>query len=167
MGAVTTSRVPAVIDYLVATFNAAATLGQASTPVTVIDGPAVTADPGPLALWVGVDGIDPNGNPMPTAATSIQSRGNLADLGGQTRNETISVPCVALAQGGTDDVRALRVAVAGIVAAVDALVRADPKLGGNVISTMPGVAAAQWRQGPSPRGMAAQVTFTIDAETQI
>lgn len=161
----TTSRVPALIDYLVATFQAAPTLGQASPQVNVIDGPAVTADMGPLTLWVGADDIS---QAVPVAARSTQSRGQpFADLGGQSRNEVISVPCVAQAQGATDDVRTLRVAAAGIMAAVDALVRTDPQLGGTVITTMPGVASAEWRQGLTERGMAAQVMFTIDTESKI
>ena len=39
----TTSRVPALIDYLVAEFTTAATLGAATPPVLVFDGQAVTA----------------------------------------------------------------------------------------------------------------------------
>lgn len=165
MATVQTSRVPAVLSYLVTLFQTAATLGQATPAVDVIDGPAPNADPGPLALWVGVDDIDPGG--MPVAARSTQSRGNLADLGGQTRNEAISIPCVVQAQGGGDDVPSLRADAAGLMAAVDALVRNDSRLGGNVILTTPGVNAAEWQQGPSPRGMAVRVLFTIDAEAQI
>ena len=40
----TTSRVPATIDYLVAAFTAASTLGAASPPVAVYDGPFLTDD---------------------------------------------------------------------------------------------------------------------------
>ena len=43
-----TSRVPALIDYLVNAFTAAATIGAASPPVLVFDGPPTTADPAPL-----------------------------------------------------------------------------------------------------------------------
>ena len=53
----TTSRVPALIDYLVAEFTTAATLGAATPPVLVFDGPPTTGDPAPLALHVGVDDV--------------------------------------------------------------------------------------------------------------
>jgi hypothetical protein len=160
----TTSRVPAVIDYLVATFQADVTLGKAPAPgtVNVIDGPAVTADPGPLALWVGVDDIDPGA--FPAAASSTQQ---WAALGHMARNESLTITCVAQAQGG-DDVRTLRVAAAAIVSAVEDLVRGDVSLGGNV--STPGnaaVTAAEWRQGPSARGMSARVTFQITAQARI
>jgi len=163
---VTTSRVPAVIDYLVTTFQAAATLGQATPPVTVIDGPAVTADPGPLALWVGADDIE---SATPAAADSTQ---DWAALGHQARNEQLAIHCTAQAWSGDDDVRSLRLAAAAIVSAVEDLVRNDSSLGGTV--SIPGNAAvtsAQWLQGPAlagqNRGMAARVSFDITAKARI
>jgi hypothetical protein len=160
----TTSRVPQVIDYLVTLFQDAATLGQATSPVNVLDGPVVTADPGPLTLWVGVDDIDPS-NTGPLAASSSQQW--QPGLGRADRTETLSVYCTAQAWSGSDDVRVLRVAACAISAAAEDLVRADPSLGG----TLPGVTdavvtAGELRQGPElsgGRGMAARVTFTIDA----
>lgn len=151
------SKVPATIDYLVNLFTAAATLGKAAPPVNVIDGPKVTADPGPLALWVGVDDIT-NTTGTPPAAASRQARDGL----GHRAVEDLTIYCVAQAQSGSDDVRVLRVQAAAIVSAVESLVAGDSKLGGTVASATPG-AAAEWRQGPTGQGMAARVTFTIDA----
>ncbi len=159
-----TSRVPAAIDYLVTLFQAAATLGQATPPVNVIDGPKVTADPGPLALWVGVDDIDP-ATTLPDAAASTQQ---WAALGRMARNEELVIYCTAQAVSGGDDVRTLRLAVAAIVAAVEDLVRGDASLGG-VVAT-PGnaaVTACQWRQGPTGPGMAARASFEITAQARI
>lgn len=161
----TTSRVPAVIDYLVGLFQGAATLGLATPPVTILDGPVVTADPGPLALWVGADDIDPGTTP-PTAASSTQQwqRG----LGHTGRAEALSVNCVAQAWSGNDDVRTLRVAAAAIVSAAEDLVRGDPSLGGTLPGTRDAaVTGAEWRQGPTTRGMAVRVTFTIAAAATI
>lgn len=166
MANATTTRVPAVLAYLVTTFQAAATIGQATPPVNVIDGPNVTADPGNVALWVGCEDIDP-ATVMPVAARSTESRGNLSDMGGLTRNEAISVPCVIQAQSASDDVPSLRATAAAVMAAVDTLIRGDRTLGGNVILTTPGVNTAEWQQGPSTRGMAVRLLFTIDAEAQI
>lgn len=156
-----TSRIPAAIDYLVTTFQAAATLGLATPPVTVLDGTVVTADAGPLALWVGTGDINPSSG-APQSASSRQAW--QPGMGRTNRAEQITIYCTAQASSGSDDVRTLRVAAAAIVAAAEALVSADPSLGG----TLPGckdavVATADWRQGPTPRGMGVQVMFTIDA----
>jgi len=163
----TTSRIPAVIDYLVALFQGASTLGHASPPVNVIDGPAITADPGPLALWVGVSDIDA-ANGAPDAAAGRQE---WAGLGRMARKEELTVYCTAQAASGADDVRAMRVSCAAIVAACEDLVRGDASLGG-VVST-PGnaaVTATAWRQGPQlsgQAGMAVRVTFEITAQPRI
>jgi hypothetical protein len=155
-----TSRVPQAISYLVALFQNAATLGQATPRVTVIDGPAVTGDPGPLALWVGVDSIDQG--TAPAAASSSQQW--QAGLDRSTREETLSVFCTAQAQSGSDDIATLRASAAAIMSAAEALVRGDPSLGGLLAGTADAaVTAAEWRQGPTQQGMAARVTFTIDA----
>lgn len=160
----TASRVPQVIDYLVTLFQAAATLGQATPSVDVIDGPKVTADPGPLALWVGVDDISPGATPAAATSTQQWQQG----LGRTMRVETLSVHCVAQAWSGNDDVRTLRVAAAAIVSAAEDLVRADPSLGGTLPGVKDaGVTQADWRQGPTARGMAAQIIFTIDASAII
>lgn len=165
--AVTTSRIPAVIDYLVSACTVAATLGAATPPVSVIDGPMVTADPGPLALWIGVDDIDP-GTTQPAAASGTQ---DWAGLGRMARNERLTIHCVAQAWSGNDDVRSLRVAAAGIVSAVEDLVRGDVSLGGTVSTPgNAGVTSAEWRQGPglvSTRGMAVRVMFEITAQARI
>ena len=160
----TTSRVPAVLDYLVTLFQGAATLGQATPPVTVIDGPNPTADPGNLTLWVGVDDI---ANPEPAAGDSTQA---WAGLGHQARNEQIIIYCTAQAWSGDDNVRTMRVAVAGIVAAAEDLVRNDASLGGTV--STPGnaaVTAIRWQQGPGVTGgrMGARAMFQITAQARI
>lgn len=155
-----TSKVPAVIDYLVTLFTNA----QATTlnGVTVFDGPAVTADPAPLALWVGVD--DPDATAATVAASSTQE---WAGLGHQSRNELLSVRCVAQAWSGADDVRTVRQSVYAIIAAVEDLVRNDAALGGNLLFTSPGVTNGELRQLTSGAGAAARVTFTIDGKARI
>lgn len=150
-----TSRVPSVLSYLAATFGSAATLGQATPPVTVYDGPVVTqAEPG-LVLWVGLD--DPDSTAAPLAASSTRAWSGLA---GQA--ETITVWCTAQAWNGTDDLTAMRTAVYGIVNAVETLVRADTtQFGGNSMLADPGVTAAELRQNDTGTGGQARVTFQI------
>lgn len=148
------SRVPSVLDYLVATFTAAATLGAATPPVTVYDGPATTGDSERLVLWVGLD--DPDGAGAPLAAESTRQ---WAGLGGQS--ESIVVYCAAEAWSGESSVSAYRTAAYAIVAAVEALVRADATgFGGNEMVANPGVTGAQLRQN-NASGAQARVTFQI------
>ncbi len=111
-----TSRVPALIDYLVNLFTADATLGTAPAPgtVTVYDGPATTGLDPPLKLFVGL--TDPDNKGIEPAADFTQS---WAAIGRRGRNEQVTIHCVAEAWSGTDDIRTLRVAAYGIVAAVE------------------------------------------------
>lgn len=159
-----TNRVPAAIDYLVATFQAAATLGQATPPVLVLDGPTVTGDPAPLALWVGLD--DPDN--ATTGATAALSTQDWAGLGRMAKNEVLTIHCTAQAWSGDDSIRNMRQAAAAIVSAVEAIVLADATLGGAV--TVPGNASvtdAEWRQQGSTRGAMVRVTFVITAGARI
>ena len=102
-----TSRLPPLLDYLVALFTSAATLGQAPAPgtVTVFDGPATTELDPALCLWVGLP--DPDNPAAETAADFTQTWAALGRLG---RDETITIHCCAQAWSGVDDVRTVRVA---------------------------------------------------------
>lgn len=157
-----TSRVPAVIDYLVAAFTAAATLGAAADPVTVYDGPALSGATPQLVLWVGLDDPDAEGY---TVAAETDSA--WAALGAQARNEQITVHCVALAWSGDRIVKTARDQAFGIVGAVETLLRADVMLGGTLVSGQCQVIVGSLRQGQSDNGAVAQVPFRIDAFSRI
>jgi hypothetical protein len=149
------SRVPSVLDYLVATFTAAPSLGAATSPVAVYDGPVVTETPAQLILWVGLD--DPDADGAVVAAESVRE---WAGLGGQS--ELITVHCAAAAWSGNDPVSAMRAAAYSIVAAVETLVRADTSgFGGNAMLADPGVTASVLSQDTSPTGTQAVVSFQI------
>lgn len=149
------SRVPSVLDYLAGLFAADATLGAASPPVTVYDGPVVTDDDPQLVLWVGLD--DPDADGATLAAESTRAWAGLA-----SQNETIIVSCAAEAWSGGTGVSAERVRAYGIVAAVEALVRADATgFGGNSMIANPGVTGAQLHQNNTSKGAQARVTFQI------
>ncbi|WP_239404642.1 hypothetical protein [Frankia sp. Cj3] len=158
----TTSRIPATIDYLVDTFTAAATLGAASPPVAVYDGPVTTQEHAQLSLWVGVDDVDSDSALI--AATGEQT---WAGLGKQARDELFSVNCVAEAWSGDTGVRAVRTAVYGIVAAVEDIVRTDANLGGTILVTLHGVTGHTLRQNQTSTGAVAQVSFTIACKARI
>lgn len=160
----TTSRIPAVIDYLVTTFTAAATLGAStSAPVAVYDGPQTTEASAPLVLWVGLE--DPDAAGGARAADGTQ---DWAGLGHMAKNEQIIIYCAADAWYGSDDIRTARLAAYTITAAVEAIVLADATLGGTV--TIPGNASVTnmaLTQDNTSRGALARVTFEITAQARI
>jgi hypothetical protein len=151
-----TSRVPALIDCLVNAFTAASTLGAATPPVSVFDGPPTTADPAPLALHVGMD--DLFSDQPPVSATSEQIRQGLANK----RQETVTVHCAAVAWAGTDDMRTVRTAAFAILAAAEDLIRGNTDgFGGNAGAALPGVSGITLQQNNTAQGAVAQVTFTV------
>ena len=151
------TRVPALIDYLVATFTSAATLGQAAPPVTVFDGPNTTEQDPLLKIYVGL--TDPDNIAYEVAAAFTQAR---SDLGYATRDEHSEIYCCAEAWSGTDDIKTVRVAVFGILAAVEALVRADAtQFGGNAALAAPGVTAGELLQNTTTTGAIARIPFSI------
>ena len=151
------SKVPALIDYLVALFTSAATLGAATPPVTVYDGPPTTGLDAPLKLFVGL--TDPDADTAEPAAAFTQAR---SDMGNLTRDELSEIHCAAEAWAGTDDMPTVRVAAFGIVAAVETLVRADAtKFGGNAQLAAPGVTNGELLQNNTTTGAVARVTFSI------
>jgi hypothetical protein len=158
-----TSRVPPLLDYLVSLFTSAATLGQATPPVTVFDGPATTDLDPPLALWVGLP--DPDNPAAEAAADFTQEWGAIGRLG---RNEIITVHCCAQAWSGSDDVRAVRVAVTGITSAVEVLMQSDSsQFGGNVLFPAPGFTSGALSQNNTDRGAIARVPFDLTFRSRI
>ena len=133
-----TSRVPALIDYLVNLFTTASTIGAATPPVTVYDGPPTTQLDAQLKLYVGW--TDPDNTSGESGAESQQ---DWAALGRRARSEIVTIHCCAEAWGGTSgtaDNKTLRTACAAITAAVEVLMQADTtQFGGNVLYPMPGL----------------------------
>ena len=161
--ATVTSRIPALIDYLVTLFTNAATLGQATPAVTVYDGPPTTALDAPLALYVGL--ADPDNPGTEPAAESVQTWAALGRLG---RDEIITIHCAAEAWAGTDDIRTVRVSATGIVAAVEALMQADTtQFGGNALYPDPGIGAIALSQNNTQTGAVARVAFDLVFKSRI
>ena len=158
-----TSRIPALITYLVATFQASALIGQASPAVTVFDGPATTGLDAQLKLFVGLH--DPDSDTAEPAASSVQEWAALGRLG---RNEEVTIHCCAEAWAGTDDLATVRTSVTGIVAAVEQVMQADTtQFGGNVLFPDPGITALQLLQNNTQQGAVARLAFDLTFKSRI
>jgi hypothetical protein len=158
-----TSRIPALIDYLVALFQGSALLGQATPPVTVFDGPATTGLDAQLKLFVGLH--DPDNPAAEAAADSSQAWAALGRLG---RDEMITIHCCAEAWAGTDDLKTVRVSVTGIVAAVEQLMQSDTTaFGGNALFPDPGITTLQLAQNNTQQGAVARLAFDLIFKARI
>jgi hypothetical protein len=152
-----TSRLPALIDYLVNLFTNDVTLGQANPPVKVFDGPVTTLDPALLQLYVGLS--DPEN--ITDAEPAGETTQDWASFGRRARDEITTIHCAALAWAGTDDAKSMRVAATGIVAAVETLMQADTtSFGGNVLFPMAGVTNLALTQS-NREGSHATVAFDL------
>ena len=153
-----TTLVPDTLDYLVALFSNAATIGAADPPVTVFDGPVPTAGPVPLALWVGVDDVHTMAQRDPTLAADSEKRRNDASQG---REETITVHCIAAAWTGNEELgySPLRAAAKSIVTAVETITISD-RANAPAFNQTPGVTAGEWWQQPL-NGLLVYVPFQI------
>lgn len=162
----TTSRIPAVIDYLVTTCTADATLAALTfddaVGVRVFDGTPPTAEYPKLALYLAVD--DPDSDSQ-TAADGEQE---WAALGALARDEQITVWCAAEAwYGDSSSVAAARTAAFGIVAAVETILRADGSLGGIVLFGAPGITGHRLQQAWGESGVRVRVAFRIDMKVRL
>lgn len=158
-----TSRVPALIDYLVNLFTNAATLGAANPAVAIFDGPAVTGYDAPLKLYVGW--TDPDNDNGQAGAESVQTWGALGRFG---RNEQVTIHCCAEAWSGSDTIQVVRLAVTGITAAVEALMQADTtQFGGNVLFPDPGITSISLPQNSTQVGALARQTFDLTFRCRI
>jgi len=157
-----TSRLPALIDYLVNLFTNDPTLGAATPKVTVFDGPTTTQDPAPLQLYIGL--TDPENTGSEPAGETTQE---WAALGRRGRNETVTIHCCALAWSGTDDMKTVRIAATGIVAAVETLMQADTTgFGGNVLFPDPGITSIALTQS-NASGSQAAAAFDLTFRSRI
>jgi hypothetical protein len=158
-----TSRVPALIDYLVSLFQGASTLGAATPPVTVYDGPQTTRAPAQLVLWVGLS--DPDSEQPEPAAEAVQG---WAALGRRGRDQQVTIHCCAEAWSGADTIQTVRLAVAGITSAVETLMQADTTgFGGNALYPDPGYTNEAWLQNNPTEGVIARVAFDLIFKSRI
>jgi hypothetical protein len=158
----TASQLPAVIDYLVAACTASPSLGAASPPVAVFDGPMppVATQALPLALWIGCD-------PMTVDAQTgdVVQSWPVFDKA-RTKDEDGTLTCAAQNWSGTANNKTVRDGAAGLVAAVELLLRGNGVTGpgdatmGNLVFWS-GVDAARWYPRQIAGGVAMLVVFDI------
>ncbi|MER7063960.1 hypothetical protein [Streptomyces albidoflavus] len=147
---------PDVIDALVALFGAAPALAG----VKVVDGPLVTNDPLPQAVFVGYDG-DPEGEGQ--AADMSQE---WAAIGQKARDESFTVTCAVAAWKGSTTVRPIRLRAFELLAAVEDALRADPALGLSP-PTVVAFASGSLVQSQRQSGVEVRIPFQIAVKTRI
>lgn len=150
-----TSRVPALISHLVAQLGSA-------LDVHVSDGPRLGDDALNAWLEIGVDDPELSGGSGLTAASS---RMKWAGLGAKSRDEEITIMCAAWAWTGEDSLAVPRLRAYALFAEVEALLYADPSLGG--IALFGGVTDPILRQGLTPEGATASVLFQVEAKARL
>ena len=158
----TTSQLPAITDYLVTACQNSPSLGAASPAVQVFDGPQPPAATQalPLALWIGADASTPDA----MTAESVQSWPVLDKA--RTRDEDGTLTCSAQNWSGTALNKTVRDGAAGLMAAVELLLRGDGVTGPGDLSMgglvfWSGVDAARWYPRQIAGGVAMLVVFDI------
>ena len=149
------SRIPAIIDALLAACSANAGL----VGVTVYDGPPTTNETEPDLLFIGASD-DQNGD--------IGFTQDWAGQGSQRRKETFDIPCLAVSRQGGTVMKTSRDRVFTITAAVESLLQADATLGvsGYTVRAQYGTSGSAG-QVQSPNGALVRVRFNVHVETRL
>ncbi|MEV4159006.1 hypothetical protein [Nonomuraea dietziae] len=152
-----TSRVPEIIDNLLAALAAAPPLAH---PVRVYDGPLISGEQPADSVFIGYDG-DPEGEFQAAAAEQ-----SWAGLGARAKDETVQIVGAVIARRGDTNVRKARVRGYQLLAAVEDALRASPALGMPPPTTV-AMAAGTCFQEQHARGVQCRITFSIAVETRI
>jgi len=152
------------INYLVTLFTTDVTLGAATPPVLVLDGPQTNQQYATQILWVGVQNPDDDPGTASPAAVGAQE---WAALGNRARYENFAIYCALQAWSGVGDITTARNTAFVMMAAVETLVRTNVNLGGNILFVNPGVTGHQLRQGDSSKGSFAPLQFTINCKARL
>lgn len=162
-----TSSVPDVIDYLLAQCLASASLGAATPPVEIIDGPQVTDDSltEGQRLWVGHDAVNGGATQSSQAGTAPQRFAFLDQA--RTRDEyNGQVVMTAQDWSGDSAIKTHRDACKTLVGAVETMLRGSPPLGpgdasmGGLVQWSE-VVSLEWYQEQNQSGAWAACVFKI------
>lgn len=146
-----TSRVPATIDALAASWTAAG--------LKTWDGAVVTGDYTD-AVYLGYDG-DPQGDFL-----TVEPDQNWAGIGAKKRDEEFAIICAAVALLGGGTTKTARDTVFAMLATVENELRADPSLG------QPPPFVAEYKGGPiftepGPDGYQVRAVFSVHVKTRV
>jgi hypothetical protein len=148
----TTSRFGAVTDALI-------TLIGATDVSATFDGPFLTADiPIDYAIVGGTDDPEDDGGEFTQ---------DWNGLGARTKVETGEVVCAILVGTGDDVVKVARDRALDIVGQVETAIRADPTLGGAVVSGWCQVSRGVPRQRTNTAGLYVRIVLTIAYQSHI
>lgn len=125
--------------------------------VLIVDGPDPVGDDADLQLYIGM--ADPRATGTEDNAGEFTQEWPNATA--QTRAESGSIRCAAVAFDGSGDQRAARDAAFAIVADVQALLWSDPRLGVNGV-TKTSFNSSSWDQRQTQSGAMCAVLFSID-----
>lgn len=154
----TGSAVPGFIDALVATFTAAG--------LTTFDGPGITDDPVPVAVYVGLG--DPDSDQIAEAASANQV---WAWLGHSQRDEPITVHCRIVCWSGDSDPAAMkreRDAAFATFETIGAAMQADPTLGAPFVLNVTDVGGIRLYQVQDPEsGTRADIAFDVTCKARL
>lgn len=146
----TTSRTPAVIDALVATWTAI---------TTTYDGPVAPTTWPTEFCFVG-------GTEVP-GEQAVHVSIAWAGLGAKARNETGTVTCVLIVQSGATNIKTDRDRVFVLFGLFEAAVVADPTLGGSVQSGWLLPLEFDYTQRQNAQGSYARIEITVTYSARI
>lgn len=146
-----TSRVPYVLDALVALYSATV------PAVTIFDGPPLQIEDTAAGLFVGCT----------DSSEQVDAHQDWAELGHYSRNEVITVPHLLFLRTGDNDLSATRLALYAYMAAIESALVADVTLG-----LADGVIRARIASGPLTQtrtgdGLVLKVEFVVEVQARL
>jgi hypothetical protein len=169
-----TDQTAAVIDYLVAQCQANASLGAASPPVAVFDGPTISGIQLVAAqrIWIGAEGgTTPSGAEV-EAATFTETFSFIDKA--RTRDNQIDVQMAAEQwSGDPTQQKVCRDGAFSLMAAVELMLRGDPSVGpgdssmGGLVYWSQVTGPGQLVQAKNQAGVSALVRFRVTAFTRL
>jgi hypothetical protein len=144
-----TSKLPAAMDALVATFTAWPGLAE----VTVRDGPSTSQAPLQEVVSVGYTGED---------GTDAESTLLTEGMGGAVDREQFTIRCAAAVLVGGDGVAGARGRAYELLAEAGAAIAADRRLGGSVMRAM--ISSHSLTMDQTPKGAQAVVMFEVSCD---
>lgn len=145
-----TSRLPAAMDVLVATFTEWPGLAE----VTVRDGPSTSQATVQEIVSVGYTGSDDEND----ADSSLAAEG----LGGERDREQLTIRCAVAVLKGSDDVPGARRRAYELLSQAGAALASNRTLDGNVMKSM--IASHSLSMDQTPKGAQAVVVFEVSCD---